>query len=195
MRYSPDIIKQVVAELEKAPVIRHVCAKVGIDHSTFYRWMTKHPTFLKSVLNALWLGRKRMNDTAESVIIGGIQNHSIRAATFWLSHNEERYMSFEKAKHHQMLEAQLYEVMHNDLPEDYPTTFEKLFDVMYDNQRSFGTKITEKMMRPLIELVFREDPSLIDLFYASYEGWKRDKEDLKKRGEELGVKDPKEDEE
>ena len=53
MRYSIDIEERIIKELEKVPNIRYICNKVGIDHSTFYRWLLRHPTFNKEVMVAL----------------------------------------------------------------------------------------------------------------------------------------------
>src|SRR3989344_5258971 len=103
MRYSASLIKEILAELEKIPIIRQACAKVGIDHSTFYRWLFKHPTFHRRVVMAMSLGRKRTTDAADSVILTGIQNKEHRSATFWLTHNEPRYMSLNKDKQYQSI--------------------------------------------------------------------------------------------
>jgi len=188
MRYGPDIVKEILAELERVPIIRNVCVKMGIDHSTFYRWMTRYPEFWKSVTNALWLGRKRMNDAAESVIINGIQNQSIRAATYWLSHNDERFMGLERGKQFERMESKTNYFMSTEKePEGYPVTFEKMFEWYEHSETFMNADKAKEWIRPMIELLFREDAKLVDLFFASYEGWKKDKKKWLAKGKEAGL--------
>jgi len=188
MKYSPNITKEIIAELEKVPIIRHVCSKVGIDHSTFYRWMVKHPTFLKKVLAALYLGRKKVNDTAESVIMAGIQNNEFKAAAFWLTHNEERFMSLEKGKYNQMLSKRLVDVLDMDkMPEDYPTTFEKIFEIHRKFEDEYPAKLIRDLMTPVVQLLCHEDKHLIDIYYASYIEWRNNENDLNEKVEEWGL--------
>jgi hypothetical protein len=70
MKYGPKITNEICEELIKTPNIRYVSKKMGIDHSTFYRWMSHHHTFFKVVTSYLEIGRDRMNDVAEGVIMG-----------------------------------------------------------------------------------------------------------------------------
>jgi hypothetical protein len=183
-------VKEILTELERVPIIRNVCVKMGIDHSTFYRWMTRYPEFWKSVTNALWLGRKRMNDAAESVIINGIQNQSIRAATYWLSHNDERFMGLERGKQFERMESKTNYFMSNKAePKEYPFTFEKMFEVYEYYEEHMEVDEAKERVRPMIEILFREDAKLVDLFYASYEEWKKEKIKWRAKAKETGVTD------
>lgn len=149
MRYSANLVKDILEELEKVPIIRHVCTKVGVDHSTFYRWMLKHPTFFKQVQGALFLGRRKLSDTAESVIVNGIQNNEFKSASFWLVHNDPRYMTHATGQQHQLLNDHMVHLLSTDFTKkytDYPTTFENIFEAFSKFEKGNGKKVTDTMM-------------------------------------------------
>ncbi len=173
MRYGPDIIRQITDELKKVPTVRQACNKLGIDHSTFYRWMAKHIEFHQEVEAALMIGRMRMNDAAEGVIMTGIQNGDMRAAIYWLSRNCERYVDSDQARYFQYVQSQTMQFLRDKTHE--PSIFEVLFKLYYEMEAVMGYEFAKMKIGPLVEYSFHIDKKLIDIFYASYEEWKKDK--------------------
>ena len=175
MKYEPELIKRICDELVKMPSIRHVCSKIGIDHSTFYRWQSKHPTFYKLTLVALVMGRDRMCEAAESVVVRGIQENNFKAATYWLSHNHPRYAS-------QMQHNKLYDINENHIDilsgKDTPITAIPEFETMYSLCLKYEKFYTGKgEAREHIEKLVKErclgDQALEQIFYVTYEDWKK----------------------
>ncbi len=173
MRYGKDIVKRIVSELQKVPNIRHVCNKVGIDHSTFYRWMMHHFEFYQYVEAALIIGRRHINDAAESVIISGIQNGDMRSSMYWLAHNKERYIDEKRVKYYQYLEQYERSIQEQEIPDE--STFEKLFEYRFDLESAFGSKFSDKYSEPLINIICRGDENLKEVFRSAYAEWKENK--------------------
>ena len=155
------------------PSIRHACNKVGIDHSTFYRWMAQHFEFSKEVEAALIFGRKNISDAAEGVIISGIQQGDFRSATYWLSRNDERYIEAKQARYFQYLEYWNTHFLKQKTPDDSP--FEGLFERYLNLERVMGSEPAQELMEPLIDLVCHTDPKLKDIFYSAYVEWRTSK--------------------
>lgn len=92
---NPDQIteqkKQIVDELEKAPIVLAVCQRVGISRATFYRWLKDDGTFAESVENSKREGIHTINDLAESKLIANIKNGDNTAIIYWLKHNHLKY--------------------------------------------------------------------------------------------------------
>lgn len=186
MKYGVNIMKEIVAELEKVPIIRHVCSKVGIDHSTFYRWMMIHPTFNKNVLVALYTGRRRVNDAAESVILSEIQKNDLKAAVFWLSHNEPRFMTKEKGAYYRSEMMRFTKILDTEEPSDYPS-FEKIFILFDEYEKDYDTELAHKIIRPFVELLCHNDSKLIDVFFASYVEWKNNLTAVEEKAKKIEV--------
>lgn len=81
----------LLSELGKNSVMTAASQKAGVPRSTIYRWMKDNPALTEAIENARSEGRDIINDMAESVIIKKIREENLRAATYWLSHNNERY--------------------------------------------------------------------------------------------------------
>lgn len=172
MRYGDDITKRIVKELEVIPNVRYVCNKVGIDHSTFYRWIMRHPTFNKKVLMALFVGREAINGSAETVIIKGVQRGEHKSATFWLSHNDSRYMQKEKGKHYSSLLNRDSDIVSKPVEKGH--NFETMFSIIYDLEKNFEADIAYHIFEPFIKVFCNDEQNLIDIFNASYQEWKID---------------------
>ena len=183
MKYGPNIIHRITEELKKVPNIRHVAAKVGIDHSTFYRWLEQHPEFHKAIEASLMIGRERITDAAESVIINGINTGDMRASTFWLKHNEARYIEPDRVMYFQYLEKARLMFLRNPTPDE--SIFGKLFEAHLDLEQNLGKKDAIRFMAPLIEIGCHFDPSLTEVYEAAYEEWKTDTLKRKKIVKEL----------
>lgn len=178
MRYGPKIVDQILEELRKVPNIRYVCGKVGIDHSTFYRWMDDHFKFHQMVELALYLGRQKMNDAAESVIVTGIQNNDYRSATYWLSHNDERYIGVERVRYHQYLEKHRLEFLHRRNEGDH--MIEAMFGHFWMLEQTLEPDIASQEMAILASAFCYQDSEQIRRFRDEYLRWKANKDQTKK---------------
>lgn len=179
MRYEADITKRISEELKKVPNIDHVCKKVGINRSTFYRWMLQYHAFHKLVTTALIMGRDRISDASEGVIITGIQNNDRHCAIYWLSHNSHRYSDAKQSQYLNGINNAVIEMFKKDPPPNSgEVLFESMFEVHYSLERIKGAKYVKDVMIPLIKLMSHSDSELEDLYYASYAEWKTNKEGL-----------------
>lgn len=185
MRYGSKIISQICEELKKVPNIRYVCQKVGIDHSTFYRWLSQHFTFHQAIVGAMMIGRERINDTAENVIITGIMNGEFRSATYWLSHNHKRYVVHDRIQFHQFLDGEEIDFLEKETPAD--SLFEPLFKYLVLLEDKLGSEGAFKEIKPLVEIVCQEDQNLIEIFFSTFDGWKADKQNRFGKMLEAGV--------
>ena len=170
MRYRPDIVDKILEELEKVPNVRYVCNKVGVDHSTFYRWMGGHAKFHKSVELALYFGRQKMNDAAESVIINGIQSNDQHCAKYWLSHNDERYIGVERVRYFQYLERSRLEFLHRR--ENADKLIQAFFEHFLMLEQSFEPDVAGREMAILAANFCNEDQEEIQRFKNDYLRWK-----------------------
>lgn len=180
MRFGPEITKQIYEELKKVPIIRHVCAKFGIDHSTFYRWTGKHLAFRQGVLVALYFGRENMNGTAESVILRGIQDGEFRSASYWLNHNDPRYMQKDKGDHYLRLLDRDHRIIAQTIQKD-ELDFETIFEMFYRLEEDYEFELIQVITKPIVNILCRDDKDLPDILYATYQEWR----DEKKKTEEL----------
>ncbi|MCF7864939.1 MAG: hypothetical protein K9M11_00335 [Candidatus Pacebacteria bacterium] len=188
MKFSGDIIDKIVKELEKVPNIRYVCSKVGIDHSTFYRWLMRHPSFNKRVLQAQFIGRRAICGTAETVIIKGVQSGDFKASTFYLTHNDPNYMQRDKGEHYSKIMNGEMNVIQSSIKYD-GSNFESLFKFLDDMTKSHGEESCTHIGRFMIEFFCDRDQQLIDLFHASYLDWKQEKAYRKEAEERLSLEE------
>lgn len=178
MKYDTNITKRFVEELIKVPNIRGVCAKLNVDHSTFYRWMSKHHTFFKMVTSALTMGRDRMSDAAEGVVIRGIQNNNIKAAQYWLSHNNSRYATtMQQRKLHKITENEL-EIMNEPPPRNLQErAFESMFELYKQTEDIFPKEKARQHIEKFVTMMCHGDSELEQIFFVAYEEWRQDKEE------------------
>jgi hypothetical protein len=179
MRYGPQIIEQILEELRKVPNIRHVCNKVGIDHSTFYRWMDDHFKFHQMVELALYLGRQKINDAAESVIITGIQNNDFKSAKYFLSHNSERYIGVERIRYFQYLERNLLDFLHKS--EDSDQLEEAFFEHFQMLEDALGKDEARQQIVYLASAYCRGDSDKVANLRSKYSLWQQEREKRKKK--------------
>ena len=78
--------------LGETPLVSLACKKSGLSRATFYRWMKDDKSFRDSVTDLLEIGRKNINDLAESSLIKEIQKGNMNAIRLWLQHNDSRYI-------------------------------------------------------------------------------------------------------
>lgn len=186
MKYGPKIINEICEELIKTPNIRYVCKKMGIDHSTFYRWMSHHHTFFKNVTASLEMGRDRMNDVAEGIIIGGIQNGDSKCTTYWLSHNSPRYSSPEHRKYLKGVNKNTIKLLEEPTPENsIESLFEHYFDIYECMQAVLGLKKAKEKIDIFVKMICHGKPDLEEIFYAAYTEWKNNKDEASKKREKI----------
>lgn len=176
MRYGPDLVKKFLDILRETPNIRYACTKMGIHHATYYRWRMRHPDFYGEVLFAIGIGREKMNDIAESVILKKVQEGDLGASKYWLGNNNIRYMTKEKSWQHaraEKLEAD--EALRKHLPENF-NIFDDYFMSYYILEGLNGEETTKEIMTPILKLAFPED-GMVDMYFVSYEFWKKSKLD------------------
>jgi hypothetical protein len=78
--------------LSETPLVSLACKKSGLSRATFYRWMKDDKSFRDSVNDIVEIGRKNINDLAESSLIKEIQKGNMNAIRLWLQHNDSRYI-------------------------------------------------------------------------------------------------------
>lgn len=78
--------------LSETPLVSLACKKSGLSRATFYRWMKDDKSFRDGVNDILEIGRKNINDLAESSLIKEIQKGNMNAIRLWLQHNDPRYI-------------------------------------------------------------------------------------------------------
>ena len=171
MKFSSEIVSQVLKELEKVPNIRYVSSKVGIDHSTFYRWLIKYPSFNKRVMEATFIGKRAVCGTAEATIIKGVQNGDFKASTFYLTHNDPNYMQKDKGDHFSKMLDNQVKFMKSRIKYD-GANFETLFKLLDELNKTYGEEVSMNLGKFMIEFFCNDDPQLIELCNASYEEWR-----------------------
>lgn len=171
MRYSAKLMTEICDELKKIPNIKYVCRKFNINRSTFYRWRVRHHTFEQNITEALCIGRESINDSAESVIITGVQDGDVKCATYWLSHNHERYVAVERVPYLEHLNRNDRKFVKEPIPDD--SVFDHLAKYLYILEDIRGEDVARKEFIPLVEWVCHEDSKLIDIFYSTYAEYKQ----------------------
>ncbi len=163
MRFGADIAERIIKELEKVPNIRYVCKKVGIDHSTFYRWILRHPTFNKEVEIALFLGRAAISGVAETVVIKGVQAENYKASTFWLTHQDPHYMQHAKGRQYALIMDRTANILKKQIEFD-GTNFETLFNFYDEVAELYDEKTAEGTVQVYIKAFCDGDMELVELF-------------------------------
>lgn len=171
MKFSPDLEKKVLEELENIPSIRRASKRVGLHHSTVYRWMGAHKEFHKKVIVSLNLGRDTINDMAESVIMNNIQKGETKAAVYWLSHNEHRYMTVEKSEQQSLVDNRRMKMLMSKETDEFDT-FEELYKLLEEEELIYGYEQMKDVYSNLFLVLWSEDPNLKDIFFAGFENWK-----------------------
>ncbi len=83
----------LIEEIKKVPIIRSACSRIGIPHSTFYRWKEADPEFNKAVEEAGTVGVGLVNDMCEAQLISAIRDKNLRAIEMWLRAHHRSYSS------------------------------------------------------------------------------------------------------
>lgn len=82
--YTPELHKQIVDTLATGVSIRDVCAYVGIDEDTYYRWCRNDKEFLQATQRARTSGRIGAAAVVRKAAIGG----DVQAAEWYLERQD-----------------------------------------------------------------------------------------------------------
>ena len=91
MKKNKKIMKILIEELEKTPIIELACQKVGITRQTFYRWQDSDFEFKELTEEAIEKGSSLINDMAETTLIKGIKDNNLTATIFWLKNRDNKF--------------------------------------------------------------------------------------------------------
>jgi hypothetical protein len=131
------------------------------------------------------MGRDMMNDSAEAVIINGIQDNDRLSAQYWLSHNSPRYANPEKLRYLAVQNKSLIDLFKKEPADDSTTAFESLFDMYYTMEKIHGDTEAKRQISKFVRMLAHDDDDLEQIFYASYTEWKNNKNDIEKKKQEL----------
>lgn len=81
----------LIEQLKKLPIIGIACEKVGLNRSTYYRWMKEDKRFAAAAREARREGVLLVNDMAESLLLSQMKSGNLTAMIFWLKHNNPTY--------------------------------------------------------------------------------------------------------
>lgn len=82
---------QLLASLEKMPIVEIACQRTGIGRATYYRWRKDNEKFAQAADAALEQGRAYINDLAETNLISLTKDKNWSAIRYWLENNHPRY--------------------------------------------------------------------------------------------------------
>lgn len=84
-------IESLLQELEKSGNVYLSCMKVGVDKSTYYRWLKENKSFKKQAMTAIRFGRANNCDVAEHALMLNVKDKKMDAIKYVLSHNSPKY--------------------------------------------------------------------------------------------------------
>lgn len=86
-----SVQSRLLRAVEEVGILEIACKKAGIGRSTVYRWKQSDSDFSSELEDALWRGRHRVTDMAESALIKKIQEGNVQGIVFWLKAHSARY--------------------------------------------------------------------------------------------------------
>jgi len=87
---SDETKNRLLEEIEKNGNVSLSCIKIGINKSTYYRWL-KNKNFKKKADEATEHGRQGNCDIAESALMVLVKQKNLGAIKYMLGHNSSRY--------------------------------------------------------------------------------------------------------
>lgn len=174
MKFSPDLQKRILEELREFPSIRRAAKKVGLHHSTLYKWVNLHPSFGKEVNVAIDYGRDMMVEVAENALLQNVNKGDMGAIKYFLSHNEQRYMTVEKSDQQGFVYRTKQIALKTPI-KDGEDFFHDLYKHMHLMEEGLGMKpdfVTE-WVQTMFRFVWEQDSDLKEVFLAGYPEWKR----------------------
>ena len=92
MARSSDERSKIIEILSENPSVHYACKKTGIARATHYRWMKDNAEYRTAINRALKEGRTQWTENAEAVLMKKVRDGNMRAVTYYLSHNDARYI-------------------------------------------------------------------------------------------------------
>lgn len=180
MKYDEEITKKILKELEDHPNIRRAVKKVGIDHSTYYRWRDSHKEFREQTNKSLSIGTAIGIEILEGVLFNKAQQGDFASIKHWLAHNSRKYMSVDRV----LLYDGVGEVKRTkqgsrqvaiSSEEEGKDFFEEWYQQMYDLEIEFDFETATKTMDFWLRPVWGKFPELRMVFYSTYAVWAKNK--------------------
>lgn len=98
MRDIPADQKRFLDAYEEKFTVEAALRFTGLPRSTFYRWKSEDRDFRKEVDKIKRRVTDKVSDIAESVVIFQINQGSLKAAQFYLTHRNEDYKSVKERR-------------------------------------------------------------------------------------------------
>lgn len=83
--------REMVAELQKMPIVQVACERVGVSRAAYYKWRLDDAPFARAADRALEASKFRVNDMARSQLLRLIQSGNLTAIIFWLKNNDPAF--------------------------------------------------------------------------------------------------------
>ena len=83
--------EMMIEQLKKMPIIHNCCEKIGISRATHYRWTKDDEAYEKNVIDAIFEGKRFMNEMAENNLLTLVRDQSFPAISFWLKTHHADY--------------------------------------------------------------------------------------------------------
>lgn len=173
---------KLIKELEKSGNVFLSCLKVGIDHSTYYRWIKNDKKYRDRAKQAIHLGRENNCDIATHALMRKVKDGDLGSIKYYLSYNSPIYKQKQTSN---------VVILHRkeDLNAGVPVkTLEDLFD-NYDNRsHEYCLKLHEELTRFGNEIPTKPDGTSIGIDelpnYETYiHDWQKYKRDEKRKKE------------
>lgn len=171
---------KLIKELEKSGNVYLSCLRVGIDHSTYYRWIRNDKNFRNRANQAIRLGRENNCDIAIHALMLKVKDGDLGSIKYYLGHNSPIYK-----------QKQISNVVILHRKEDPNAgvpikTIEDLFDDNNRNVHEYCLKLHEEFTRFGDEIPNKPDGTPIGIDeLSSYEtyihDWQRYKRDEKEK--------------
>ncbi|MFA4999211.1 MAG: hypothetical protein WC519_00535 [Parcubacteria group bacterium] len=166
---------KLLKELEKNGNVFLSCLKIGINRSTYYRWIESDKKFRKLANQALRHGRENNCDIAEHALMLRVKEKDMTAIKYLLDHNDQRYKSkppsnvafFYKKDMPPVVKQKTMEDILDDYKENY---YQKVLELKKD-LTMFGGEIPNKP----------DGTPIKDDELPGYEGYIRDWQKQKKK--------------
>jgi hypothetical protein len=81
----------LLENLRKTPIVQVACEKTGVARATYYRWRKEDEKFAEESDEALYSGKKIVNDMAESQLMKAVRDGNMTGIIFWLKNNHPDY--------------------------------------------------------------------------------------------------------
>lgn len=85
------VLKQLLEELKKVPIVQIACEKCGVSRKSFYEWKRKDKKFEKLVEEAMSEGEAFINEMSESQLLQLIKEGNFPSIRFWLNHRHPKF--------------------------------------------------------------------------------------------------------